>query len=88
MPGDLGERVLTPFLLQLYGAAGGDAKIEAFAGAPHGFGREPAHKDRLIAAAKAYIEQHTAATVAVSRPSQGRPPGRCPGGRGVPGDED
>ena len=65
VPGDLGERVLTPFLLQLYGAAGGDAKIEAFAGAPHGFGREPAHKDRLIAAAKAYIEPHTAPTVAV-----------------------
>jgi len=75
-------------LLQLYGAAGGDATIKAFAGAPHGFGREPAHKDRLIAAAKASIEQHTAATVAVYRPSQGRPPGRCPGGRGVPGDED
>lgn len=54
--------------------ASGAAKIEAFAGAPHGFGRELAHKDRLIAAAKAYIEPHTAATVAVSRPSQGRPP--------------
>ena len=42
----------------------------------------------MIAAAKADIEQHTTAPVAVSRPSQGWTPGRCLGGCGVPGAKD
>ena len=49
-------------------------------------GRLPA-KHRLIAAAKADIELHTTAPVAVARPSHGWTPGRCLGGCGVPGDK-
>jgi len=41
-------------------------------------------KNQLIAAAKADIEPHTAAPVAVERPSQGRTPGRCRGAAASP----
>lgn len=49
----------------MYRKAGGKANIETFEGAPHGFGRQPAHKDRLIAATKAYIQRQVGGKVAV-----------------------
>ena len=47
----------------LYREAGGDASIETFEGAPHGFGRQPAYKERLFAATRAFIEQRLGARV-------------------------
>ncbi len=50
---------------QLYGEAGGDASVEPFEGAPHGFGRRPEYKDRLFAVTKAFIDRRVGARVAV-----------------------
>lgn len=50
---------------ELYRKAGGECEIEAFKDAPHGFGRQPQHKDRTIAVTKAFIQKHVAAKVAV-----------------------
>lgn len=44
----------------LYREAGGDATVEAFEGAPHGFGRRPEHKDRFLAVTKAFIQSRLA----------------------------
>src|SRR5215471_3526750 len=46
-------------------------------------GRLPV-KHQLIAAAKADIEPHTVAPIAVARPLQGRTPGRCRGAAASP----
>jgi dipeptidyl aminopeptidase/acylaminoacyl peptidase len=50
---------------QLYRLAGGDASVETFEGAPHGFGRQPEYKDRLLSVTKAFIERRLKSGVAV-----------------------
>jgi hypothetical protein len=55
-----------------------------YRGAPEAIGGRLPAKNRLIAAAKADIEPHTTAPVAVERPSQGRTPGRCRGAAASP----
>jgi len=46
---------------ELYRKAGGECHIEAFQDAPHGFGRQPQHKERTIAVTKAFIQRCVAA---------------------------
>lgn len=58
---------------QLYLEAGGNADVEGFEGAPHGFGRRPEYKDRLFAVTRAFIERRLGAKVAV----YAWMPGRC-----------